>query len=114
MATLVIRRVVRLLVVLVGVSLVTFAILHVSGDPVSLMMPEAPESDRAVLRQNMGFNAPLALQFVRFVGNTARGNFGNSFFHPEPALPLVVARLPTTLVLTLLAMGLSLAIAFPV
>jgi ABC-type dipeptide/oligopeptide/nickel transport system permease component len=112
--TLVVRRVVRLLVVLVGVSLVTFAILHVSGDPVSLMMPEAPESDRAVLRQNMGFNDPLALQFVRFVGNTARGNFGNSFFHREPALPLVVARLPTTLLLTVLAMGLSLAIAIPV
>jgi len=112
--TLLVRRVVRLLVVLVGVSLVTFAILHVSGDPVSLMMPEAPESDRAVLRQNMGFNDPLALQFVRFVGNTARGNFGNSFFHREPALPLVVARLPTTLLLTVLAMGLSLAIAIPV
>jgi len=112
--TLLVRRVVRLVVVLVGVSLVTFAILHVSGDPVSLMMPEAPESDRAVLRQNMGFNDPLALQFVRFVGNTARGNFGNSFFHREPALPLVVARLPTTLLLTVLAMGLSLAIAIPV
>ena len=114
MLTLLVRRVVRLVVVLVGVSLVTFAILHVSGDPVSLMMPEAPESDRAVLRQNMGFNDPLALQFVRFVGNTARGNFGNSFFHREPALPLVVARLPTTLLLTVLAMGLSLAIAIPV
>jgi peptide/nickel transport system permease protein len=111
---LVVRRVVRLLVVLVGVSLVTFAILHVSGDPVSLMMPEAPEADRAVLRQSMGFNDPLALQFVRFVGNTARGNFGNSFFHREPALPLVVARLPTTLLLTMLAMGLSLVIAVPV
>ena len=114
MLTLVVRRVVRLLVVLVGVSLVTFAILHVSGDPVSLMMPEAPESDRAILRESMGFNDPLALQFVRFVGNTARGNFGNSFFHREPALPLVVARLPTTLLLTVLAMGLSLAIAVPV
>ena len=114
MLTLLVRRVVRLVVVLVGVSLVTFAILHVSGDPVSLMMPEAPESDRAVLRQNMGFNDPLALQFVRFVGNTARGNFGNSFFHREPALPLVLARIPTTLLLSVLAMALSLAIAVPV
>ena len=65
MLTLVVRRVVRLVVVLVGVSLVTFAILHVSGDPVSLMMPEAPESDRAMLRQSMGFNDPLPLQFAR-------------------------------------------------
>jgi ABC-type dipeptide/oligopeptide/nickel transport system permease component len=112
--TVVVRRVVRLVVVLAGVSLVTFAILHVSGDPVSLMMPEAPESDRAALRLAMGFNEPLPAQFVRFLANTARGNFGNSFFHREPALPLVVARMPTTLLLTGLAMALSLAISLPV
>ena len=67
MLSLVVRRVVRLVVVLVGVSLVTFAILQVSGDPVALMMPEAPEADRAALRQSMGFNEPLPVQFARFV-----------------------------------------------
>jgi len=112
--TLLVRRVVRLVVVLAGVSLVTFAILHVSGDPVSLMMPEAPEADRAALRLAMGFNEPLPVQFSRFLANTARGNFGNSFFHRAPALPLVVDRMPTTLLLTVLAMGLSLAIALPI
>jgi peptide/nickel transport system permease protein len=109
-----VRRVVRLLVVLAGVSVVTFAILQVSGDPVALMMPEAPESDRAVLRQAMGFNDPLVVQFGRFVGNIVRGDFGNSFFHREPAMPLVLARMPTTVLLTLLAMGLSLGISLPV
>jgi ABC-type dipeptide/oligopeptide/nickel transport system permease component len=112
--TVLVRRVARLLVVLVGVSLVTFAILQASGDPVALMMPEAPESDRAVLRQAMGFNDPLPVQFARFVGNIARGDFGQSFFHREPALPLVLARLPTTVLLTLLAMTVSLAIALPI
>jgi len=112
--TLLVRRVARLVVVLAGVSLVTFAILHVSGDPVSLMMPEAPEADRAALRLAMGFNEPLPVQFSRFLANTARGNFGNSFFHRAPALPLVVDRMPTTLLLTVLAMGLSLAIALPI
>jgi peptide/nickel transport system permease protein len=101
-------------VVLVGVSVVTFAILHVSGDPVSLMMPEAPEADRVALRQSMGFNEPIVVQFPRFVGNIARGDFGHSFFHREPALPLVLARMPTTLLLATLAMGLSLLIAVPV
>ncbi len=114
MLTLLVRRVVRLAVVLAGVTLVTFAILHVSGDPVSLMMPEAPEADRAALRLAMGFNEPLPVQFVRFLANTARGNFGNSFFHRAPALPLVLERMPTTLLLTVLALGLSLAIALPV
>jgi peptide/nickel transport system permease protein len=112
--TLLVRRVVRLAVVLAGVTLVTFAILHVSGDPVSLMMPEAPEADRAALRLAMGFNEPLPVQFVRFLANTARGDFGNSFFHRAPALPLVLERMPTTLLLTVLALGLSLAIALPV
>ena len=114
MFTVFLRRVVRLVVVLVGVSLVTFAILHVSGDPVSLMMPEAPEADRAALRQSMGFNDSIPVQFARFVGNIARGDFGQSFFHREPALPLVLARMPTTLLLAVLAMGLSLLIAVPV
>jgi ABC-type dipeptide/oligopeptide/nickel transport system permease component len=114
MLTLVARRVVRLVVVLAGVSLVTFAILHVSGDPVSLMMPEAPEADRAALRLAMGFNESLPVQFGRFVGNIVRGDFGQSFFHREPALHLVLERMPVTLLLTVLAMALSLAIAVPV
>jgi ABC-type dipeptide/oligopeptide/nickel transport system permease component len=113
MLSLVVRRVVRLVVVLAGVSLVTFAILQVSGDPVALMMPEAPEADRAALRQSMGFNQPLPVQFARFVGNIVRGDFGQSFFHREPALPLVLARMPTTLLLTVLAMALSLLVALP-
>jgi len=113
MLSLVVRRLVRLLVVLAGVSLVTFAILQVSGDPIALMMPEAPEADRAVLRQAMGFNEPLPVQFARFVGKIVRGDFGQSFFHREPALPLVLARMPTTLLLTVFAMALSLLIALP-
>jgi ABC-type dipeptide/oligopeptide/nickel transport system permease component len=110
----IVRRIIRLVVVLAGVSLVTFAILQVSGDPISLMMPEAPEADRAVLRQSMGFNDPLPVQFARFVGNIVRGDFGQSFFHREPALPIVLARMPTTLLLSVLAMGLSLLIAVPI
>jgi ABC-type dipeptide/oligopeptide/nickel transport system permease component len=110
----VVRRIIRLVVVLAGVSLVTFAILQVSGDPISLMMPEAPEADRAVLRQSMGFNDPLPVQFARFLGNIVRGDFGQSFFHREPALPIVLARMPTTLLLSVLAMGLSLLIAVPI
>ena len=114
MTAIVIRRVVRLLVVIGGVSLVTFSILHVSGDPVALMMPEAPEADRAVLRKTMGFDDPLTLQFARFLGNSVRGEFGKSFYHRVPALQLVLERMPTTLLLTLLAMLLALTISLPV
>ena len=114
MTAILVRRIVRLLVVIGGVSLVTFSILHVSGDPVALMMPEAPESDRAVLRTTMGFDDPLALQFGRFLANSLRGEFGKSFYHRVPALHLVMERMPTTLLLTLLAMLIALAVALPV
>jgi peptide/nickel transport system permease protein len=111
---LLVRRVLRLLVVCAGVSLVTFSILHVSGDPASLMLPEATEADRIALRASLGFDQPLATQFVRFLGNTASGNFGNSFYHRKPALPLVMERMPTTLLLTILALALATLIAVPV
>ena len=114
MTTLLVRRVVRLLVVVAGVILVTFSILHVSGDPAQLMLPEATEADRAVLRRSMGFDDPVAVQFGRFLGNTLRGEFGKSFYHRVPALPLVLERMPTTLILTVLALGLALGVALPV
>src|SRR5262245_7042736 len=100
------------MVVVAGVSLVTFAILHASGDPVALIMPEAPEADRAVLRQTLGLHDPLPLQFARFLRNTVTGNFGNSFFHRTPAFALVIERMPTTLLLTTLSM--AMAVALPV
>jgi ABC-type dipeptide/oligopeptide/nickel transport system permease component len=115
MSPFLVRRLVRLMVVILGVSLVTFAILHASGDPVSLIMPEAPESDRAMLRHALGLHDPLPVQFARFVGNTVMGNFGKSFFHHgQSASGLVLERMPTTLLLTVLSMALALMVALPV
>jgi peptide/nickel transport system permease protein len=114
MAFFLVRRLVRVVVVCVGVSLVTFAILHASGDPVSLIMPEAPEADRVMLRAALGLHDPLAVQFGRFFGRALTGNFGNSFFHRTPAFGLVMERMPTTLMLTVLSMGLALLVALPV
>jgi peptide/nickel transport system permease protein len=109
-----IRRLLRFVVVCLGVSVVTFAILHASGDPVSLIMPEAPEADRVQLRVALGLTDPIPTQFARFVANAVRGDFGKSFFHREPAFRLVVERMPTTLALTCLAVLLALAVAVPV
>jgi ABC-type dipeptide/oligopeptide/nickel transport system permease component len=115
MSAFVVRRLVRLAVVIVGVSLVTFAILHASGDPVSLIMPEAPEADRAVLRRTLGLHDPLPVQFARFVGSAVTGNFGQSFFYRgQSASRLVLERMPTTLMLTVLSMAVALAVALPV
>jgi ABC-type dipeptide/oligopeptide/nickel transport system permease component len=114
MTAFVVRRLVRLVVVCAGVSLVTFAILQASGDPVKLIMPEAPEADRAMLREALGLNDPLGVQFARFAASAATGNFGNSFFHRVPAAGLVLERMPTTLLLTVLSMALALLVAVPV
>ena len=114
MSAFLIRRLLRFVVVCIGVSLVTFAMLHASGDPVALIMPEAPESDRAKLREALGLTDPLLTQFFRFVTSAARGDFGNSFFHREPAFKLVMERMPTTLALTCLAVVLAIAVAVPV
>ena len=114
MTAFLVRRLLRFIVVCIGVSLVTFAILHASGDPVALIMPEAPEADRVKLRDALGLSDPLPTQFVRFVGSAVRGDFGKSFFHREPAFKLVVERMPTTLLLTSLAVVLALAVAIPV
>jgi ABC-type dipeptide/oligopeptide/nickel transport system permease component len=109
-----VRRLARLAVVCVGVTLITFAILQASGDPVALMMPEAPEADRAVLREAMGFNQPLILQFGRFLGSALQGDFGRSFYHRMPAFALVLERMPTTLLLTCLSLAIALIVAIPV
>ena len=114
MTAILVRRLLRLVVVLFGVTIITFGILHVSGDPVALIMPEAPEADRAALRLSLGLEDSLGVQFLRFVGNVARGEFGKSFFHKVPARTLVLERMPTTLLLTGLAMALALAVALPV
>jgi len=113
MRALVLRRLARVLVVGTGVSLITFAILQMSGDPIALMMPEAPESDRARLRAEMGFNDPVPVQFGRFVFNIVRGDFGRSFYHRAPALDLVLERMPTTMTLTLLALAVAVAVSIP-
>ena len=114
MSAFLIRRLLRFVVVCFGVSVVTFAILHASGDPVSLIMPEAPEADRVQLRVALGLTDPIPMQFARFMANAVRGDFGKSFFHREPAFGLVVERMPTTLALTCLAVLLALAVAVPV
>src|SRR5207253_4915948 len=83
-------------------------------NPVSPIRPEAPETDRAVLRLALGLHDPLPVQFGRFFGRALTGNFCNSFFHRAPAFGLVMERMPTTLMLTALSMGLALAVALPV
>jgi peptide/nickel transport system permease protein len=87
--------------------------MHLSGDPVAMILPEATEADRAVLREAMGFNRPLLVQYGSFLVRAVQGDFGQSFFHRSPALPLVLERMPTTLLLTFCALALGVGLAIP-
>lgn len=113
MTAILVRRLVRLLVVCVGISLITFLLMHLSGDPVAMILPEATEADRQVLREAMGFNRPLLVQYGSFLARAVQGDFGHSFFHRAPALPLVWERMPTTLLLTVVALAIAIATAIP-
>jgi peptide/nickel transport system permease protein len=113
MSAILLRRLVRLAVICVGISLITFLLMHLSGDPVAMILPEATEADRALLREAMGFNRPLLVQYGAFIGRALQGDFGQSLYHRSPALPLVLERMPTTLLLTFFALLLAVVIAIP-
>ena len=113
MTAILLRRLVRLIVISFGISLITFLLMHLSGDPVTAILPEATEADRAVLREAMGFNRPLLVQYGSFMVRAVQGDFGQSLYHRSPALPLVLERMPTTLLLTLFALLLAVIIAIP-
>jgi peptide/nickel transport system permease protein len=79
---------------------VVFFVTHLVGDPASLMLrPEATEEQRQAVRDRLGLNDPLYVQFVRFVSGAVRGDFGDSIWQRVPALPIALDRLPATLYL---------------
>lgn len=108
------RRLVQNLFVLLGVSLLVFLLLSLSGDPAALMLPPgATQADLDRLRASMGLDRPLPEQYARFMLGVARGDFGESLSIGVPARDLVLSRLPATLELTAAALIFALAVAFP-
>ena len=114
MSRFLLRRAYQVLVVIIGISIVTFILLRLSGDPAAMLLPEsATPQDLRQMRTAMGLDAPLPIQFWIFATRAARGDFGLSTQHREPALALVAARILPTLELTLIALGMALVVAVP-
>jgi len=112
--TYILRRLAQSLIVLLGISAVVFVILHLTGDPTLLLLPpDATAEEVARFRHAMGFDDPLHVQYLRFLKGAVRGDFGNSLRHEEPALALVWQRMPATLELTAVALGVALVLAIP-
>ena len=103
------RRLLLLVPVLAGVSVVIFMVLHLSpGDPVEIMLgSQATQEDRARLRAELGLDQPLHVQYGRWLGHVARGDLGRSLWMKRPVLDEVLGRFKATLVLTGTALLLS-------
>ena len=115
MLTYVIRRVLIGLLVVLGVTMVAFVLTNLAGDPAVLMLPPAASAaDVAALRTRLGLDDPVTVRYLRFLGDAVRGDFGVSLQHREPAMPLLLARLPATLELGLAAVALAVLISIPV
>ena len=108
MISFLINRLLHAVAVLFGVVSVTFALLHVAGDPLAGLIPPgaAPEVESQI-RVAYGLDRPLAEQYLDFVGRAMRGDFGDSWRQGRPALGAVLERLPATLWLTVVATTLA-------
>ena len=110
----ILRRSWQALLVVIGVSVVVFLAMRLSGDPTLLMLPpEATEADRVRFQHELGLDRPLYVQYAVFLQKAVRGDFGRSLRYRQPAFPLILERLPATLELSVAAMFVSLIVAIP-
>ncbi len=100
---------------LFGVITIVFVILRLSGDPARLLVPEqATADDIARIRTSLGLDAPIWVQYLNYLGQLVRLDFGFSYVQGRSALELIFERLPYTVNLALAALLLSMAVGIPV
>ena len=114
MGGLLLQRVWQGVVVLFAVSLFSFVLIFLSGDPVAALVPlNARQEDIANIRHQYNLDQPLPVQYLLFLGRAARGDMGESFRYRTPALPLVLSRLPNTVLLAVVSLLLTALISLP-
>ena len=108
------RRLLQVIPVLLIVTVVVFFMVHLSGDPTSMMLPQdATQEARENLREALGLNRPLHVQYWIFIKGLFQGDFGISHKYNAPALPIVLERIPASLELCAVSIVLSVVIAIP-
>ena len=115
MTAYILRRLLQMIPVVLGITLIVFVLVRVSGDPVVLMLPEDAEQWQVeALREALGLDRPIAVQYGLFLRDMVRGDFGTSLrYTNQAALPIVLERLPATLQLTLAALVVAVLVSFP-
>ncbi len=108
------HQIVQLVVVIVGISMLAFAILHVIGDPVLLLLPQnAGKEEYERYHKLLGLDQPVYVQYWKFASRAVLGDFGKSWYTDTPAFNLVLQRMPPTLYLTAAGLVAALLIALP-
>ena len=114
MIALILRRLLQSVVVMLAVALIGFTLFRYVGDPVAQMVgQETSLEERAALREELGLNDSVVVQFARYVGDIARGRFGISYAIDRPVAELIAERLPATLELSLIAALYALLVGIP-
>jgi peptide/nickel transport system permease protein len=109
------RRLMSVIPVLLGVSLVAFALVRlVPGDPVTVLLgPGYSPEEAAVLRERYALDRPLPVQYLAWLTRAVRGDLGHSFFTGEPVVKAIIDRLPVTLELAAIALAFALLVGVP-
>jgi len=115
MSSFLIKRLLALIPVLLTVSAVVFMIIHfIPGDPAAAMLgSQANEEQLAQMREKMGLNEPLFIQYTLWLSNLLQGDLGSSLVSDQTVLSLIANRLPVTLNLIIYSMAISILIAIP-
>jgi len=114
MLTQVVSRLGRLVVVIIGATLITFTLLRLAGDPASVLLPVfATPEQREELSETLGLDRSLPEQYISYLGQAATGNFGESWKYRQPAGEIVLSRYPATLELVGYGLAVALLAAVP-
>ncbi|MCC7372785.1 MAG: ABC transporter permease [Chloroflexi bacterium] len=117
MTRFIVRRLIQAALTLVGVTMLTFALVRLApGDPVSLMLAGSGDlsaEDIAALRAAYGVDEPIPQQYVRWVGRVAQGDLGSSLLSKRPVGQMIASALPNTLQLSLAALAVALLVGVP-
>ncbi len=110
----IVKRLALAIAVALAVSIISFLLLRLSGDPAIAIAGEgARQADIEMVRKTYGFDRPLPVQYVAWLGKTLTGDFGESIYFKQPAAPLILAKLEVTMLLGVLSLVFALAISVP-
>lgn len=108
------KRILQTIATVMVVLTIVFGLIHASGDPIDVLAPpQMNQIDRAHLREVLGLDRPLYVQYAKFLEGLVHGDLGISYYSNVPALPLVAERFPVTLKLVLLAIAIATAVGIP-